>query len=269
MKQAPQDEDLVKGKATLKSVNRALEVLEYVAENPGRAIDISEGLDISWATLHRTLQQLEHGGFLSKNPDTNRYRVGSRMWFIGSTYIANHPVLEPAQAYLHKAAANSQITVQLVERSKSQATVLYNSHSETTVTRAAVGYHFPLHAGSKGQVLLAYSSSQFIKRYLKSDLIKLTPNTETDAEKLLERMKQIRADGYALTIADVQMFSGSIAAPVFSGQNEIVACVCFVARKSTLQNEAKLEALLEQLIETSQNISVALGWHPVANHSLQ
>lgn len=268
MKQAIQEEEPAKRNATLKSVNRALEVLEYIAGNPGRAIDISEGLDISWATLHRTLKQLEIGGFLSKSPNTNRYRVGSRMWFIGSTYIASHPFLEPARAHLNKAAKNSQITVQLVERSKFQATVLYNSNSENTVTRAAVGYHFPLHAGSKGQVLLAYSSPEFIKNYLKSDLVKLTANTETDTEKLIKRIEQIRTDGYAVTVADVQLFSGSMAAPVFNEENEIIACVCFVARKSVLQNEAKFEVLLEQLIETAQSISVALGWHPVANQSL-
>lgn len=266
---ASPDEEPVEGDGPLKSVSRALRVLEYVAENPGRAIDISEGLGISWATLHRTLKQLEQGGFLSKTPNTNRYRVGARMWFIGSTYLANHPVLEPARAHLNKAATNSDITVQLVERSKYQATVLYNSHSENTVTRAAVGYHFPLHAGSKGQVLLAYSSKEFVKEYLDLDLVKLTVNTETDAENLLERIEKIKADGYAVTIADVQLFSGSIAAPVFNDVNEIVACVCFVAKKSTLQNETKLEALLEQLIETSQSISVALGWHPVANQSFQ
>ena len=56
--------------------------------------------------------------------------------------------------------------------------------------------------------------------------------------------------------------------PNLNEENEIIACVCFVARKSILQNEAKFEILLEQLIETAQSISVALGWHPVANQSL-
>lgn len=91
----------------LKGVNRALQVLEYVAAYPGRATDIADSLNISWATLHRTLQQLEQGGFVRKDSDTNRYSVGPRMWFIGSTYVASHPVLEPARPYLKAAAKNA------------------------------------------------------------------------------------------------------------------------------------------------------------------
>ena len=149
----------------------------------------------------------------------------------------------------------------MVERSKNQATVLYNSHSESSVTRAAVGYHFPLHAGSKGQVLLAYAPDLFIKNYISGDLAKLTKSTEIDAEILLNRLNKIRSDGYACTIGDVQVFSGSIAAPVFNRDNNVVACVCFVTKKSILQNTTKLDTLVEQLIETTQNISLSLGWH--------
>ena len=255
------NEEPIKTKTQLKSLNRALHVLEYIAEYSGRAIDISDGLKISWATLHRTLQQLEQDGFLSKDPETNQYRVGPRAWFIGSTYLAIHPVLEPARPYLDRASINSSITVQLVERSKNQATVLYNSHSESSVTRAAVGYHFPLHAGSKGQVLLAYAPDLFIKNYISGDLAKLTKSTEIDAEILLNRLNKIRSDGYACTIGDVQVFSGTIAAPIFNRDNNVVACVCFVTKKSILQNTTKLDTLVEQLIETTQNISLSLGWH--------
>jgi DNA-binding IclR family transcriptional regulator len=261
-KKMQQNEEPLKTKTQLKSLNRALHVLEYIAEHSGRAVDICEGLKISWATLHRTLQQLEQDGFLSKDPETNRYRVGPRAWFIGSTYLAIHPVLEPARPYLDRASLNSSITVQLVERSKKQATVLYNSHSENSVTRAAVGYHFPLHAGSKGQVLLAYAPNQFIEDYVSGDLTKLTKTTEIDAKSLLKRLKKIRNDGYACTIGDVQVFSGSIAAPIFNRDNNVVACVCFVTKKSILQNITKLDILVEQLIETTQNISISLGWHP-------
>ncbi len=246
----------------LKGVNRALQVLEHVAANPGRATDIAESLDISWATLHRTLQQLEQGGFLRKNTETNRYSVGPRMWFIGSTYVANHPVLEPARPYLKAAAKAATVTVQLVERSGWQSTVLYNADSEEAVTKADVGYHFPLHAGSKGQVLLAHAEPQFIDEYLRTPLVALTPRTVTDPEVLRERLARIREEGYAVTLGDVQLFAASISAPVMNQDDRVVASVCFVTRKSEMQNEEMRERLLELLMETCQNISVSLGWRP-------
>ncbi|RDD62204.1 IclR family transcriptional regulator [Ferruginivarius sediminum] len=246
----------------LKGVNRALHVLEYIAIRPGRAIDIAEAMDLSWATLHRTLQQLEQGGFLKRDPETNQYRIGPRMWFIGATYVANHRVLEIARPYVEAAVKTKGITVQLVEKSGRQSVVLLSSHSDEEITKAAYGYHFPLHTGSKGLVLLAFSGEDFINEYLGSGLEALTPRTQTDPDELRKTLEEIRERQYAITIADVQLHTASMAAPVFDRNSNVVACICFVARKSAMENVERRDQLLEKLLETAQSTSIALGWRP-------
>ncbi len=247
----------------LKGVRRALQVLEYIATHPGRATDIAEGLDISWATLHRTLQQLEQGGFLKRESPGNRYRIGPRMYFIGSTYIADHRVVELAKPYLEEPLGLPGIMIQLVERSGNESVVVhFSTHSEEEITKATYGYHFPLHAGSKGQVLLAHADQAFIEEYLSHELERLTQFTVTDPEQIREILKKTREQGYSITIADIQTFTGSMAAPVFDSNNEIVAAVCFVARKSTMENAKKRERLLESLLKIANSISIALGWRP-------
>ncbi len=246
----------------LKGVHRALHVLEYIAIHPGRAIDIAEGLGLSWATMHRTLQQLEQGGFLKRDLDTNRYSIGPRMWFIGATYVANHRVLEAAKTYLEEARRLPGVTVQLVERSRYEAVALYSTHSDEEITKATYGYHFPLHVGSKGQVLLAYAEPNFVDSYLSGDLEQLTPYSLTDPKEIRELLAKIRSQGYAVTLADVQLFTGSMAAPVFDRGNKIVACVCFVAKKSAIENPKRREEILETMLKTAQSISIALGWRP-------
>ena len=246
----------------LKGVRRALHVLEYIATHPGRATDIAEGLGLSWATLHRTLQQLEEGGFLQRESSGNRYSIGPRMYFIGSTYIASHRVVELAKPHLDAALGFADITVQLVERSGQQSVVLYSTHSDEEITKATYGYHFPLHAGSKGQVLLAYQDDAFIDDYLSGDLEQLTPNTVNKPKELRAIIKQVRAQSYAVTIADIQHFTGSMAAPIFDGDNSLVAAVCFVGRKSLIENEKKREHLLETLLKTAHSVSISLGWRP-------
>ena len=259
-RRAHESADDVSPSATLKGVNRALLVLEHIASHPGRATDIAEAMGLSWATLHRTLRQLEQGGFLQRDSETGRYSIGRRMWFIGATYLANHQVLELARQYLQDASRVRGVTVQLVEKSDRQTVVLYSSHSDDEITKATYGYHFPLHAGSKGQVLLAFSDDAFIDAYLADDLERLTPYTETDPKALRERLRTIREQRYAVTVADVQVFSASMAAPVFDRRNDVVACVCFVTRKSTLRSDDRRDRLLEKLLETAQSISLALGW---------
>jgi DNA-binding IclR family transcriptional regulator len=250
-------------RTALKGVRRTLEILEYLAVQPARATDVEAALGLSWATVHRTLDQLEQGGFVVRHPDTSRYSIGPRMWFVGTSYLATHPVLDVAQPYLEVAIPGIDFTVQLVERSGRLAVVLYSHHaSGKVITKAAYGYHFPLHTGSKGQVLLAYAEPDDIARYLDGPLERLTAETVADPAAIRATLERIRTLGYARTEGDVQPFTGSLAAPVFNRQNEVVASVCFIFRRSLLRERASEEKLREALLMAANAISMALGWRP-------
>jgi DNA-binding IclR family transcriptional regulator len=247
----------------LKGVRRALEVLEHLAIEPGRAIDIANRLGVSWATLHRTLSQLERGGFVERDGDTGRYTIGSRMWFVGTAYLASHRVLELAQPYLDAAAEKGDLTVQLVEQSDRLAVTLYSHHtSGEVITKATYGYHFPLHCGSKGQVLLAHAPDDFVDSYLAAPLETLTNETVTDPDALRAQLAAIREQGFGFTEGDVQRFTGSISAPVFGRDGRLVAAVCIIGRRTTFRDAARKEEIVEIVLQTAQSISLALGWRP-------
>ena len=260
---AAQDGNHERSAPALKGVRRALEVLEHLAIYQGRATDVAEALGVSWTTLHRTLSQLEQDGFLARDPDTNRYGIGPRMWFIGTSYLTNHPVVEVAQPYLETGIEGIDFTVQLVERSGYLSVVLYSRHTTgEVITKATFGYHFPLHCGSKGQVLLAHADSNFVDEYLACDLEKLTPETEIGPKALRKTLAEIREQGFARTVADVQRFTGSVAAPVFDRNDKVVASVCFICVRSVFRDEMREALLREELLRTSNSISFALGWRP-------
>src|SRR5262245_40447380 len=84
----------------LRGMARSFAVLEYLAATPGRVVDVTRGLGLPWATVHRTIIQLEKAKFLQRDEKTNRYEIGPRLWHIGSSYLANHRVLKAAQPYL-------------------------------------------------------------------------------------------------------------------------------------------------------------------------
>ncbi len=252
-----------RGAPALKGVRRALEVLEHLAIHQGRATDVAEALGVSWTTLHRTLSQLEQDGFLARDRDTNRYGIGPRMWFIGTSYLANHPVVEVAQPYLETGVEGIDFTVQLVERSGRLSVVLYSRHATgEVITKATYGYHFPLHCGSKGHVLLAHAEPAFIEEYLAGDLEKLTPDTEIDPVAVREILAEVRELGYGRTVGDVQRFTASLAAPVFDRHDRVVASVCFICVRSVFRDEMREALLREELLRTSNSISFGLGWRP-------
>ena len=59
--------------------------------------------------------------------------------------------------YLGQLQESEGIVVQITERIGNLAVAIYSAQRlAEDITKAHYGYHFPLHCGSKGQVLLAY-----------------------------------------------------------------------------------------------------------------
>jgi DNA-binding IclR family transcriptional regulator len=251
------------GPDRLKGMARSFAVLDYLASSPGRIVDVTRGLDLPWATVHRTIIQLEKAQFLRRDPETHRYEIGPRLWYVGSAYLANHRVLKAAMPYLNQSQDNEGVAVQIVERIGFQSVAVYSAQRLTEdITKAHYGYHFPLHCGSKGQVLLAYEEPAFIEAYLARDLERLTSETITDPHVLRARLAEIREAGFALTVADVQPFTGSMAAPIRDASGRVATALCYVFRKALARNNARREELQDHLIHTAHSISIDLGWRP-------
>jgi DNA-binding IclR family transcriptional regulator len=251
------------GVEDLRGMARALAIIEHLAVRPGRVVDVTHDLRLPWATVHRIIAQLTKADFLRRDPETKRYEIGPALWFAGATYMANHRVLRAALPYLHKAEQISGIAVQLAERVGRQAVAIYSAQPyATNIAKAQYGYHFPLHCGSKGRVLLAFAGPEFVKQYLHRPLEKLTDATLTDPNELRRELERIRQSGYSITVADVQPFTGSMAAPIRDASGTVVASLCFIARKTLIQNVQRRDKLLEHLLHAAHLASMDLGWRP-------
>ena len=68
----------------LKGMDRSFAVLDFIAQQPSRVVDVTKVLGLPWATVHRTMTQLEKAQFLRKDPETNRFEIGPKLWHIGS-----------------------------------------------------------------------------------------------------------------------------------------------------------------------------------------
>jgi DNA-binding IclR family transcriptional regulator len=253
------------GLEDLRGMSRSLAIIEHLAVRSGRVVDVTQEMGLPWATVHRIITQLTKADFLRRDPETKRYEIGPALWFAGATYMANHRVLRAAAPYLQKPEQIDGIAVQLAERVRDQAVAIYSAQPHATeIAKAQYGYHFPLHCGSKGRVLLAFEAPDFIDQYLRRPLEKLTELTITDPEVLRKDLADIRRRGYSITIADVQPFTGSMAAPIRDVSGRVIACLCFIARKTLLQNEKRRDELLEHLLHAAHLASLDLGWRPDA-----
>lgn len=247
----------------LRGMVRSFAVLEYLAASPSRVVEVTRALSLPWATVHRTIIQLEKAQFLRRDPETHRYEIGPRLWYVGSAYLANHRVLKVAMPYISRLETVEGIATQVVERIGWQSVAIYSHQRvDEDITKAHYGHHFPLHCGSKGHVLLAYEDPEFIENYLKRDLERLTSETITDVSVLRDVLQKVRDADFSLTVADVQLFTGSMSAPVRDASGRVIACLCIVFRKTLLKNEKRRDELQEKLLQAAHSISLDLGWRP-------
>jgi DNA-binding IclR family transcriptional regulator len=239
-------------------VGRAFSVLELVADRPLRASEIARGLGLSWATTHRVVSYLTEMGYLERDARTRHYSVGVRSYSVGSSYLARLPLHHVCQPYLEAAATIAAATAQLVERDHRRSVVLSVVEArQHHVPETTIGCNFPLHCGSKGHVLLAHADPAFVDDYLSRPLEVLTPWTIVDPEVLRERFAEVRAQGYAVTDRDTRLFSASVAAPIVSPADEVVASVTLVVHPTELH--ARRRQLIGVVQRTAEGISRLAG----------
>lgn len=240
----------------LQGVGRAFAVLEALTEGPLTASELTRRLGLKWATTHRMLSSLTQLGYI-EHEATGEYRLGVRTYALGSAYVVSSRLHQVARPYLHAASVSAGCVAQLAERG-GRSSIVLSAHEPRVdyVPETSVGCNFPLHCGSKGRVLLAWSSSEFVDEYLAGPLDALTPMTMTDPDELRADLDRVRRDGYAVTDRDVRMFSSSVAAPVFAPTGELLAAVTLVIRPDGFE---KMRArLIELVTRTGTGISRAV-----------
>lgn len=105
---------------TIQSVDRALEVLIYLeaADQETSITKMASDMGVYKSTIYRTLATLEARGFVRKNPDTDRYWLGNRLFSLGKS-VENHlgiqEVVRPSARKLYE-AYHETVNVAILER---------------------------------------------------------------------------------------------------------------------------------------------------------
>ena len=245
----------------LQGLGRAVDLLDSIAVQPQRPKELADGLGLKWTTAYRTLAFLRDAGYIHRDEGTGVYSIGNRLHSIGTAYLATHPLVQASRATLRSAADDSNSTVQLVERDRDRSVVLAASEPRSqAIPKATPGFHFPLHCGSKGHLLLAFAPADDQAAYLERELTPMTPESLTDPDELAHRLAAIRAQGFAVTRRDVQPSTGSVAAPVRDTDGAVRWCICLVTGVNDL--DKREDALVEAALHTAQSVAVLGGWRP-------
>ena len=211
-------------------LGRALAVLDTFSNERSEqtlgAICATTGLPS--ATAHRLVTELVGWGALER-VGRGRYRIGLRLWQLGSLAPGPRTLRDIALPFLHDLLEVTHEVAHLVVRDGEKALYLERLMARPEVqVRSRVARRLPLHAPGPGKVLLAYAPDDVVERVLAGPLTRLARNTITDRDALRDALAGIRESGYCISREEMTDGASSVAAPVRGPNGDVVAAISVV-----------------------------------------
>ncbi|MBY8871360.1 IclR family transcriptional regulator [Micromonospora sp. PLK6-60] len=205
-------------------------------------------------TAYRRVAELVAWGALERGDD-GRYRIGLRLWEVGSLAPRGLGLRELALPVLEDLYEVTHENVQLAVRQGLELVFIERiagRHAVPVLTR--VGGRFALHATGVGLVLLAHAPPEVQEQVLAAPLERYTELTVTDPRRLRHCLADVRRVGYAVSDRQVTMDALSVAAPI-RGPEGVVAAISLVVA----HDRANPVALAPLVQAAGRVLSRALG----------
>ena len=248
-------------KETIQSIERAFQILATVyqrAEGIGvSALATETGLHIS--TTSRIVSTLENIGALERVG--NKLLIGNTIVTLASRAPWTDRLISFATPYLRELVTTTQEAVGLTLIEEAECIVFYQIPSNHHIQiRDWTGERFPLHVTSSGKVFLAGLGEDELAAYLDHSLNKVASNSKSDWAELQAEFPQIRAEGVAWTIDELEDGLTSVAAPIYREDGRFLAGL-YVSMPTYRVGDTAV--LAEQVHQAANDISTTFGYETV------
>jgi IclR family acetate operon transcriptional repressor len=249
------------GQNTIKSLDRAVDVLERLGHAGGATLSaLADDLDQSPATVYRVLVTLERRRLVEFDSAAQTWAIGAGAFLIGARYLRRTALVDRARPVLRELMETTGETANLGVETDGR--VLFVSQVETHASIRAFfppGTLSPMHASGIGKALLAQMDAGRIARVLAAHpLTSFTPNTLTDPAALAEDLALTRARGWALDGEERTMGMTCVAAPIFDLHGDPVAGLSVSGPCARVQ-ESGPERLGTKVAAAAAVLTAALG----------
>lgn len=246
---------------TVQAVDRALQVLETVASNPGiTLVELAKQASCTKTLAFRMALTLEARGYLLKDPEHGTYALGYKTIWLGQEMATHNPLLGAAHPLLAELAQRTGENASLIVREgmESVAAAVHQSPQPIRLY-AEPGKRGPLHVGGGPKLLLAYAPPDVQRTVLKAKLHAFTAETVTDPARLSRLLSTIRRQGYNVSHGDLDAGAFSVAVPVRDPADRVIAAITVAGPQSRLNPDLERQ-YLRLCTEAASSLSRRLGW---------
>lgn len=247
----------------IQSVDRAVQIIDFFTGPQAELgiTEISERMGLGKSTVYGLVNTLLKAGYLEQNSENKRYRLGLRLFELGSIVQSRMDVREIARPYLEKLSKTFNMTVHMgIYRDWEMVYIDKVDSPNTRIVYSQVGKRAPMYCTGIGKAVLAHMSMADIQYILKTQPLEaLTEHTLTEPEKIFKELESIREQGYAVDNEEVELGLKCVAVPVYDYRQKPIAAVSISSAAAYLKEDKILEAA-GALQKTAKEISKKMGY---------
>jgi IclR family acetate operon transcriptional repressor len=245
------------------AVERTLLILEAVAQREGGMsnADLSRKLDIPKSSASYILRTLEQHGYLRRDKENSKYRLGLKVLTLSRGALSNVDVRDGALPIMRHLVDHVHLTTHLAILDHGEAVYVEKVEPESFIKMDTwIGRRMAVHTTAVGKAILAFLESEEQEAILRArGLKKLTPLSITSLPKLMKEFEHIRQTGYAVDNEENSLGARCVGAPIFNAKGKVEASIASTGTINDVTREA-VPRLAEAVKEAARRISRQIGY---------
>jgi DNA-binding IclR family transcriptional regulator len=246
----------------IQSVRRAASLLRAFGSGaPELGVsELGRRLNLHKSTVSRLLATLESEGLLERAPGTEKYRLGPEFARLAGRADHFGDVREVARPFLVELAEVTRETANLAVLDGDEVNNV-DQVSGPHLVRIGnwVGRRTPLHCVANGKALLAFLPKADLERLTAGPLPGLTPHTVTRPSALRAGLAQVRRQGYATALGEIEEGLNAIAAPIWDADGTVAAAIS-VSGPAYRVTPERVPQLGQITCEIARRVSSRMGY---------
>ena len=222
--------------------------------------ELSRELGISPSTALRYLQDLVNNDFLEHDKLQSSYKPGLRLLQLSAQINRGFSLPEIARPFLEKLFATVNESVNLGILTKDMRDVVHVDKLTTDrVIRidTSVGKTAPAYCTALGKAMWAFSPlGDVIEALNQTELAPITAATKTNVSDILQDLKQIKKQGYAVDAEEYAEHLQCIAAPILNSDGRAIAALSVSAL--AFPDQELNHKVISHVVDTAHKISAQL-----------
>ncbi|MCP2243240.1 IclR family transcriptional regulator [Lentzea aerocolonigenes] len=246
--------------AQVQSVDRAISVLELLAQGEAGITEIAGELGVHKSTVSRLVSVLEARGLVEQLGERGKYAIGFGVVRLAGAATGRMDLTKLGQPVCQTLADSFGETVNIAVHDVGVAINITQARGSAAVSAVNwIGQRTPLHATSSGKVLLAHLPVEERKRLVSLPLDAYTENTVVDPDRLLAELETVAAQGYAACFEELELGLHAVAVPVRGHRGEVVAAMSASGPSYRLSRQ-RVEEIVPLMVEAAGDLSAQLGY---------